>query len=104
MRFHIPSVKDDTKAEEVYEAIRKFAVETTGWDVTDRRIFSIHYRHEGKEYHAEVGKPETRGGEVVEAILESNAYLVCTANRGVLRGMPILVGKNEIHNITVFKD
>jgi hypothetical protein len=34
-------------------------------------------------------------GEIVVAILESNAYLVCTPNRGVLRDVPMMVGKHE---------
>jgi hypothetical protein len=35
-------------------------------------------------------------------ILESNAYLVCTENRGVMRGEPILVGHEEAVTVVDF--
>jgi len=41
-------------------------------------------------------------GEQLVAILESNAYLLCTMNRGVARGEPILVGKSEVVRIEDF--
>jgi hypothetical protein len=104
MKFFIPTAKDDTKGEELYEAITKFAQETTGWKISNRRIFSIDYFHEHKEYHVEVGKPDPMIGEVVMAILESKAFLVCTPNRGVVRGMPILVGINEATDIIDFAE
>ena len=37
------------------------------------------------------------------AILESNSYLVCTQNRGVVRGMPILVGREQKNEVTEFQ-
>lgn len=42
-------------------------------------------------------------GEEVVAIFRSNAYLVCTANRGVVRGLPILVGRDEVRNLVLFE-
>jgi hypothetical protein len=66
-------------------------------------IFSIAYRHNGKEYYNEVGKVDKESGEVVIAILDSVTYLVCTPNRGVLRGAPIMVGKEEVHNVISFE-
>jgi hypothetical protein len=40
----------------------------------------------------------------VIAILETNAmaYLICTPNRGVLRGMPYFVRKDEVLSIVDF--
>jgi allophanate hydrolase subunit 1 len=105
MKFFIPHAKDEEQKEHFYEAIRKFAKEQLLWDITDRRIFSIHYRHDGKDGYAEVGKREQLGGmegEEVIAILESNAYLICTPNRGFLRGIPILVGKEEAYSVVDF--
>lgn len=107
MKFFIPPYTSDDKpelSEEVYVSIRKFAEENLKWNITERRIFSVTYRHEGKEYYAEVGKIEQRTGELICAILESITYLVCTPNRGVLRGEPVLVGKEEIRSIVDFTD
>lgn len=103
-KFFIPKAKDDAQAQEVWESVKKFAEETLDWDVSDRRIFSIAYQKHGKDYYVEVGKPDPRNGELVIAILESIIYLVCTPNRGVLRGIPILVGRSELTEITDFKD
>jgi len=103
MKFFIPHAKDDAERDSVYNGIFKFAQETTWKDIIEKKIFAIDYKHEGKDYHAEVGKIEDVEDEEVIAILESEAYLVCTKNRGVVRGMPMLVGKDEIKSISLFE-
>lgn len=102
MKFFVPEAENETEALSVWKATRTFAEETLGWEVTERRIFSISYRHDGTDYYVQVGKPDPRIGELVLVILESNTYLVCTPNRGVLRGMPVLVGRNEVKSTTDF--
>jgi len=102
MKFFIPHAKDSKQAEEVLESIVKFAEKTTGWQVSKRRIFYISYTHNGKNLFAEVGKPDPETREEVIAILESNAYLVCTLNRGVKQDMPLLVGKESTHQVIDF--
>ena len=102
VKFFIPKTKDDAQAEEVWESVKKFAEENLGWDVSNRRIFSITYHKHGKDYYVEVGKPDPRNGELVITILDSDTYLVCTPNRGVLRGMPILVGVSELREVMDF--
>ena len=104
MEFFVPAAKGGMEAQSVWKATKKFAEETLGWKISERRIFSIAYQHDGKEYYAEVGKPDPRIGEIVLVILESDTYLVCTPNRGVLRGMPILVGRNEAEKIRDFQE
>jgi hypothetical protein len=104
MKFFIPAAKDAAQAEDVYRGIVQFAKLTTSWQTTARRIFGIRYRHDGREYYSEVGKEDPRVHELVIAILESEAYLICTFNRGVKRGEPVLVGKKEIVSITDFEN
>jgi hypothetical protein len=101
MKFFVPDVENEEKAERLYQATKKFAAETC-WPVADRRIQSIRYKHDGKPFLAMVGEVEPITGEKVIAILESNTYLVCTSSRGVLRGQPILVGKNEVTSVIDF--
>lgn len=97
MKFFIPHIETETKAEDLYQAIKKFAKETTGWDIVDRRIQSLEFSTEYRYTTiAKVGEVIDTNREEVVAILESNTYLVCTHNRGVFRGEPILVGKNEV--------
>ena len=101
MKFFVPSADSEKAAEDIYQATKKFAAENCG-PVTDRRIQTINFRDKGKAVTAEVGKIEPITGETVVAILESNTYLVCTPSRGVLRGVPILVGKHEVSSVTDF--
>jgi len=103
MKFLVPAARSPEQAEEVYEGIKKFAKQTLGWEIESARICSITYKDKMKTVTATVGGHEPREGEVVVAILESNTYLVCTPNRGVLRGMPIMVGKQEVSHVELFE-
>jgi hypothetical protein len=103
MKFFMPAAEDEEQAERVYNSVVKFNREQLRWEVSARRIFSIRWVHEGTEYYAEVGKPAPRLGEPVLAILESNAYLICTPSRGVVRGEPMLVGTNEVIHLVDFE-
>ena len=104
MEFFIPDIDDEEQAEKIYQGIVSFAKETMGWNIGSKRIFKIAYRDGGKDHVAEVGKKESTNGEIVMAILQSNAYLVCTPSRGVVKGMPILVGGNEAYHVTDFDE
>ncbi|MCK1450093.1 hypothetical protein IVB36_04015 [Bradyrhizobium sp. 35] len=92
MKFFLPFAADEKQAEETYEAIKKF-VAPQG-DVSDTRYYAIYYRHNGQELRARVGDPDPLTGEPVIAILRSSRdrgpFYVCTPNRGVVRGDPIL--------------
>jgi len=84
VKFFVPSAKDKEQEQRFYDAMKKFVKDQLGWDITDRKIFSVRYTHDGKNYYAEVGKVEQVEGETVMAILESVTYLICTPNRGSL--------------------
>ena len=91
--FFVPGAEDDPDlAERIWLTTKLFAQEQTGWEVSDRRVFRVEFVHNGQELAAEVGQTEPLEGEQCIAILESNSFLVCTPNRGVDRGFPILVG------------
>ena len=96
-KFFIPHAETPEQAEETYKAIKYFVQ----YDISERRIFRIEYIHNGIKHEAEVGAISTANGEEVIAILESFVYLVCTPNRGVIRGIPIHVG---IHDTTLIED
>jgi hypothetical protein len=102
MEFFVPSTKSTEQADNVYTAIKEHVKDSLKWNIQNDRIYSIKYRHNGREYIATVGDVETFTHDLVLAILKSNTYLVCTINRGGLRGEPILVGYEEALNITYF--
>lgn len=106
MKFFIPHAKDAAEAESVRRSVREF-LSTQGLGTTERRIASITFRHNGKPYDAHVGKtfPDLR--EEVLVILEGiNPRLcyICTANRGVVRGEPYLVGNDDSTGIIDFDE
>ncbi len=96
MKFFIPNENDPEKAEELYQATKKFVAQTMGCPIGDRRVRSITFRDGGYIVQALVGRPEPRRGGIVIAIFESESYLVCTPDRGVLKGEPLVVGKHEV--------
>ena len=96
MKFFVPNENDPEKAEELYQAIKKFVAEAKGVAIGDRRIRSITFRDGGYIVQALVGRPEPLKRGMVIAILESESYLVCTPDRGVFKGEPVMVGKHEV--------
>ena len=101
-KFFVPFAEDEEQTSKIYEAVKTLAKMTMG-GTTDRKIFRIDYIHGGKSLYAEVDKPEPTIKEPVVAILEGLCYLVCTPSRGFLRGIPILVGGDEILRIQDFE-
>jgi hypothetical protein len=105
MKFFIPDIDDKEQEQRIYEAIRKFLAKKEGANLSDRKIFSLSYYHKGKIGYAEVGMPSLANGETVKAILDEPSrrlYSVCTNNRGVIRGIPILVGYDEVEHVIDF--
>jgi hypothetical protein len=98
MKFFIPHAKDAAEAESVLSNIAKF-VNTTVPPI-GQRIFKLRYTHNGQEMIAEVGKPANsyyrEGEQEVIAIIGEDPIMVCLPNRGVIRGGPILVGKDSV--------
>lgn len=109
--FYVPGAEGiETTDEELYESIVKFAEQSHGARVSDERIQGIHYREPDPKYKKdmydiEVGDIHPITGERIEAILfdePRGCYLICTPNRGVAGGMPILVGDDEVLNVEYF--
>jgi hypothetical protein len=98
-KFFLPAAENAEQAESVYANLKN------AHRATDRRILSLAYEHEGRQYYAEVGKPEPREGELIIAIFECAEpmpYLICTHHRGVAGGIPYLVGRSEVRSIVDF--
>jgi hypothetical protein len=57
MKFFLP-VQETKIAEESYQAIKKFIEKQTGWLVSDKRYYEIHYRHNDQDLHVRVGGPD----------------------------------------------
>lgn len=101
MKFFIPYTETTDQAMKILNALKALA-SSTGWAVEDKYVRRLEWEREAKTYTAEVGEKETRVGEEVVAILEASAYLVYTPSMGVVKGMPLIVGKNEVKSIEYF--
>lgn len=90
--FFVPYAKDLDEAESVWRATVAFA-EMQGSHINKhRRIYASRYVHEGREVVDVVGDKDRYGGEEILAILRTESpgpLLICTPNRGVVRGEPI---------------
>lgn len=110
MKFFIPAADSPEQTKNVLESTKKFAEENLGFKYGDKKIFKLEFRHDGKTYTAEVGKKETLTGynEIVVLILspleQHNPYIICTPNRGVIKGGPIMVGKHDIISCDYFEE
>ena len=96
MKFFLPPTNDAEAAEKTYQAIKKFNEKQTGWTMSDTRYYEINYRHNGRAIRARVGDPLE--GQMVVAIFKARhstgPYLVCTRDRGVAQGEPILASSD----------
>ena len=104
MKFFLPHTKDEAHAKQLYEAAKQFCEAQTGWLILPKKIATLRYRHNGQEHIAAVGYKDCTEGEVL-CILESKiTFLVCTEDRGVLRGDPIIVGREEVSDVEYFDE
>jgi len=106
VKFFIPAAKDDANAEVIYNGVRKFITEQMGATLSPERIYRVTGVHDRVPFTATVGERFERLGEVVVAILldtKRSCYLICTANRGVLGGIPYLSGSNEVKSVDEFE-
>ena len=101
MKFFLPKATSESQQTGIYEAIRRFASETLGWQFRERRVFALRYRHNGTEALAQVGEHDI-DGEIILAIFDSVSYVVCTPNRGAFRGDPIVIGREEVSYVIYF--
>lgn len=103
MQFFIPAAESDAHAERVWIDIRQYMIGQFGNDITESRFYSIEYVENGSTMTECIGEPSSVNGEVVIVIYRTaDAYLVCTANRGVAHGKPIVIGRDIVIRKTVF--
>jgi hypothetical protein len=62
------------QAEEAYSELRERSLQTAGCPARPRRIFKLSCRFEGQDREIEVGRPLSKGGDVVSAILDHGRF------------------------------
>jgi hypothetical protein len=102
--FYVPGAVNAGQSEQSYADIIRSAEGNTGQKVRQRRILRIEFEHEGSQHTAQVGQSADFNGEMVFAILEADAYLICTTNRGTLRGAPVIVDRESVQVVEEFPE
>ena len=104
MKFTIPGATSSQQAFDIYVGVRKFII-SKGYRPFFAAISSLEYTHNGKKEVAKVNEITKINDEKVVLIFEcEKLFLVCTSSRGVAGGEPIIIGRNEMIQITYFDD
>jgi hypothetical protein len=74
-RFFVGGVESEgARAEEVYSELRDRSLLAAGCPARPRRIFKLSCRFDGHDREIEVGRPLSKGGDVVVAILDHGRF------------------------------
>jgi hypothetical protein len=101
-RFFVAGIESEgARAEEVYRELRERSLLDAGCPARARRIFKLSCRFDGRDREIEVGRPLSKGGDVVVAILDhgrAEAFRVHT--RGSKR--PPARVSHPVYSVTEF--
>ncbi|MDP4038419.1 MAG: hypothetical protein Q8P54_00400 [bacterium] len=102
MQFFIPHTPK-TNQLATYQSIIDAIKYQLGCKITDRKIYSLRYTHDKKDYSAIVGQLEQIENRYkVLAIIEANLYVVFARAVRTHDILTILVNKDEVHTIEDF--
>jgi hypothetical protein len=90
------------QAEEAYSELRALSLIAAGCPARPRRIFKLNCRFDGQDREIEVGRPLSKGGDVVVAILDHGRFepfCVHTADAG--KSSPARVS-HPVYSVTEF--
>jgi hypothetical protein len=93
---------DGGRAEEVYGELRERSLLDAGCPARPRRIFKLSCRFDGHDREIEVGRPLSKGGDVVVAILDhgrAEAFRVHTEGGGT---RPPARVSHPVYSVTEF--
>ena len=103
MKFFIPHAKNDAEAERVIVATSEFVK----LPIPNPRIYAITYEHNRIKMKGIVGEKPNSYYQVTSPIIcilgDEHLYGICTLYRGVIQGVPILVGGDKIISIEYFE-
>ncbi len=101
--FFVGGIESDgARAEQVYSELRERSLLAAGCPARSRRIFKLSCRFDGQDREIEVGRPLSKGSNVVVAILDHGRledFCVHTDPRG--ESVPARVG-HPVYSVTEF--
>jgi len=100
--FFVAGIDAEGAHEEAYRELRAQSLIAAGCPARARRIFKLSCRFDGHDREIEVGRPLSKGGDVVVAILDHGRFepfCVHTADAGA--GSPARVS-HPVYSVTEF--
>jgi hypothetical protein len=93
---------EGTRAEEAYSKLRERSLIAVGCPARSRRIFKLSCRFDGEDREIEVGRPLSKDGEIVLAILDHGRFeAFCVHTGGEDEGEPARVN-HPVYSVTEF--
>ncbi len=103
MKFFVPQASR-SEYQSAYEGIAKAVKDQLRVAITDRRIFSIEFIQDKKNWRAEVGQPDPQQGRYeVIAIFESKPHIIFTKAADGSQGLTILISNDDITKVEDFE-
>jgi hypothetical protein len=101
--FFVAGIESDGASnEKAYSELRVRSLLAAGCPARSRRIFKLNCRFEGEDREIEVGRPLSKGGDVVVAILDHGRFEgFCVHTDGGGEGPPARVGL-PVYSVTEF--
>jgi len=90
------------RAEEAYSELRERSMVAAGCPARSRRIFKLSCRFDGEDLEIEVGRPLSKGGDVVVAILDHGRFeAFCVYTDDGDKSLPARVS-HPVYSVTEF--
>ncbi|MGA2319361.1 MAG: hypothetical protein ABSG95_01290 [Solirubrobacteraceae bacterium] len=101
--FFVAGIESEgAHAEEAYSELRERSLLTAGCPARSRRIFKLSCRFDGQDREIEVGRPLSKGGDVVVAILDHGRFeAFCVHTDGDGENTPARVS-HPVYSVTEF--
>ena len=101
--FFVAGVESEGgRAEEAYSELRQRSLLAAGCPPRSRRIFKLSCRFHGQDREIEVGRPLSKGGDTVLAILDHGRFeAFCVHTDGAGESVPTRVN-HPVYSVTEF--
>jgi hypothetical protein len=101
--FFVAGIESDgRRAEEAYSELRERSLIAAGCPARSRRIFKLSCRFDGQDREIEVGRPLSKGGDMVLAILDHGRFeAFCVHTDGGSETAPARVN-HPVYSVTEF--
>ncbi len=101
--FFVAGVESEgPRAEETYSELRERSMLAAGCPARSRRIFKLSCRFDGEDREIEVGRPLSKGGDIVVAILDHGRFEPFCVHTADSKGSSPARVSHPVYSVTEF--